>query len=111
MDLTDCDAQTGTSHGHALPMIPSDAWQQIEQAYTEIQRRDGTAEQRAWRWERLALTLLGLLAAVLGIVTWQFVHARTVQAFVQVVQVDERGKLVQIGVPVDLLAYTPPDGV
>ena len=111
MTLTDFEAQIGTANGQTLPVIAPDAWQQIEQAYTEIQRRDGMAEQRAWRWERIALTLLGLLAAVLGVMTWQFAHARTVQAFVQVVQVNEKGQLVQTGVPVDLLAYTPPDGV
>jgi len=63
MNPTDFEVQTGATNGQALPVIAPDAWQQIEQAYTEIQRRDGTAEQRAWRWERLALTLLGLLAA------------------------------------------------
>src|SRR5437660_7176391 len=36
---------------------------------------------------------------------------RTVQAFVQVVQVDDKGTLVQMGIPQELLAYQPPDGV
>jgi type IV secretory pathway TrbF-like protein len=108
---TDFESHRGTVNGQTVAPVPADAWQQIEQAYTEIQRRDGLAEQRAWRWERIALTLLGLLALVVSVVAWQFAHARTVQAFVQVVQVDERGQLVQVGVPLDLLTYTPPDGV
>ena len=88
--------QVGSLNGQPLPVIAPDAWQQIEQAYTEIQRRDGMAEQRAWRWERVALVLLALLAAVVGVVTWQCAHARTVQAFVQVVQVNEKDSKVRI---------------
>jgi len=91
--------------------VPPDEWQRIEQAYREIQRRDSSAEQRTWRAERLVLALLALLAVTLGVVVWQFAHARTVQAFVQVVQVDDKGQLVQTGIPQDLLAYTPPEGL
>ncbi len=42
---------------------------------------------------------------------WQFLDARKVQAFVQVVVQDAQGKLLQVGIPQDLPAYTPPDGV
>src|SRR6266852_8657386 len=105
------DAQMGSPNGQALTPVPPDEWQRIEQAYREIQRRDASAERRTWRAERLALALLALLAVTLGVVVWQFTHAHTVQAFVQVVQVDEKGQLVQVGIPQDLLAYTPPDGL
>src|SRR6266851_2917697 len=105
------DAQIGSPNGQTLPPVPPDEWQRVEQAYREIQRRDSSAEQRAWRWERVALVLVGLLGVTLAVVVWQFLHARTVQAFVQVVQVDDKGQLVQVGIPQDLLAYTPPDGV
>ncbi len=88
-----------------------DEWQRIEQAYREIQRRDDRAEHRAWRWERFALTLLGLWLVTLGVMVWQWLDARRVQAFVQVVVQDEKGALLQVGIPQDLLAYTPPDGV
>jgi type IV secretory pathway TrbF-like protein len=44
-------------------------------------------------------------------VVWQLTHARSVQPFVQTVQVDAQGQLVQLGIPQDLLAYTPPEGV
>src|SRR2546422_5172378 len=93
--------------GDAAP----DEWQRIEQAYREIQRRDDRAEHRAWRWERFALTLLGLWLVTLGIMVWQLLDARRVQAFVQVVVQDEKGTLLHVGIPQDLLAYTPPDGV
>lgn len=98
-------------NGHAMAPVPPDEWQRIEQAYREIQRRDDNAEHRAWRWERFALALLGLWVLTLGVMTWQFLNARKVQAFVQVMVHDEKGTLLQAGIPQDLLAYTPPDGV
>jgi type IV secretory pathway TrbF-like protein len=55
--------------------------------------------------------LLGLWVLTLSVMVWQFLDARRVQAFVQTVQVDDKGKVVQLGMPQDLLAYTPPDGV
>jgi len=104
------DPAVGRVNGQGAAGSP-DEWQRIEQAYREIQRRDASAERRTWRAERLALAVLALLAVTLGVVVWQFTHAHTVQAFVQVVQVDEKGQLVQVGIPQDLLAYTPPDGL
>ena len=38
--------QPGSSNSHELAPIASDEWQQIEQAYREIQRRDDRAEYR-----------------------------------------------------------------
>src|SRR2546428_9306705 len=103
------------SNGTVAAPAPGDAapdeWQRIEQAYREIQRRDDRAEHRAWRWERFALVLVVLLGATLGVIVWQLLEARKVQAFVQVVQVDDKGQLVQIGMPQGLLSYAPPDGV
>lgn len=87
------------------------AWQQMEDAYRTIQRRDGSAEARAWHWERVALGLLGLLVATLGVIGWQLLTARQVQAVVQVVQVDAAGQVLQMGLPQALLAYTPDDGI
>jgi type IV secretory pathway TrbF-like protein len=94
-----------------LLLEPSDEWQRIEQAYREIQRRDDRAEHRAWRWERFALALLGVWLVTVGVMVWQVLDARKVQAFVQVVVQDEKGQLLQVGIPQDLLAYAPPDGV
>src|SRR2546426_8626745 len=101
----------GTVAEPAPAGVPPDEWQRIEQAYREIQRRDDRAEHRAWRWERFALTLLGLWLVTLGVMVWQLLDARRVQAFVQVVVQDEKGTLLQVGIPQDLMAYTPPDGV
>jgi len=98
-------------NGHGVVPVPTEEWQRIDQAYRELQRRDGSAEQRAWRWERVALVVLGCWVLTLAVILWQFTHAHTVQAFVQVVQVDEKGQLVQVGIPQDLLAYTPPEGL
>ena len=98
-------------NGQAASPGSTDEWQRIDQAYKEIQRRDAQAEHRAWRWERFALALLALWLETLGVMTWQFLDARKVQAFVQVVQVDAQGTLLQVGLPQDLLAYTPPDGM
>ncbi len=103
--------QAGAGNGHELAPVPPDEWHRIEQAYREIQRRDGSAEQRAWRWERVALVVVGLFIMLLGVVVWQLLDARKVQAVVQVVRVDEQGSLVQVGIPQDILAYTPPDGL
>jgi len=103
-------AQPGTANGTVTP-APSEEWRKIEQAYTEIQRRDSSAEQRTWRAERLTLAVLGLLALTIGVGLWLYIHGRTVQAFVQVVQLDDTGRLVQLGIPQDLLSYTPSDGL
>jgi type IV secretory pathway TrbF-like protein len=103
--------QTGAVDGQTPALSDTDEWHRLEQAYREIQRRDDRAEYRAWRWERFALALLGLWVLTLAVMVWQFLDARKVQAFVQVVQVDDKGQLIQIGIPQDLLAYTPPDGV
>ena len=104
------DPEVGRINGQVAAGSP-DEWQRIEQAYREIQRRDASAERRTWWAERLAMGLLALLAVTLGVVVWLFTHAHTVQAFVQVVQVDDKGQLVQVGIPQDLLAYAPPDGL
>ncbi len=104
-------AQAGTRNGHDPSPVLTDEWQRIEQAYREIQRRDGSAERHAWQWQVLALTMIGLFVMTLAVVLWQFTHAHTVQAFVQVVEVDDKGALVQVGIPQTLLAYSPPDGL
>src|SRR5438067_41326 len=78
--------QPGSPNGHTLAPVPPDTWTQIDQAYREIQRRDGSAEYRAWQWQRFALVLVALLLAMSGVVVWQLLAARKVQAVVQVVQ-------------------------
>ena len=111
MDHTPVSPQVGSPNSHAPELAVPDEWQRIDLAYREIQRRDGSAELRAWRWERFALVLLALFIVLLGVIVWQLLTARMVQAVVQVVHVDDKGQLVQVGMPQDLLAYTPPDGL
>ena len=105
------DAEIGSAHGQVLPPVPPDEWQRVEQAYREIQRRDSSAEHQSWRWAQWAWGILGVWLVTFGVMVWQSVDHRKVQAFVQVVQVDEKGQLVQVGIPQDLLAYAPADGL
>lgn len=83
--------------------------QALEAAYRIIQQRDGTAERRAWHWQLLALlAVLGLM----GLGIYDHVDKRAIpQPFVQVVVQQDDGTLVSQGVPVDLLAYEPQEGV
>jgi len=103
--------QVPAVNGQTTAPLLTDEWHRLEHAYKEIQRRDDQAEHRAWRWERFALALVGLWIITLAVMIWQFLDARQVQAFVQVVVQDEKGQLLQVGIPQPLLAYTPPDGV
>src|SRR5262245_54450601 len=107
----DFTPQPGAVDGQPLSSVADEEWRSIEQAYKEIQRRDDRAEYRAWRRERFALTLLVVVVLMLGWNLWLWLDYRKVQAFVQVVQVDNKGTLVQMGIPQELLAYQPPDGV
>src|SRR4030095_2057517 len=103
--------QPGAVDGHALSSVEQEEWRRIEQAYKEIQRRDDRAEYRAWRKEPLTWGLLLVVLVQLGVMVYQWWDRRKVQAFVQVVQVDEKSKIVQLGIPQDLLSYQPPAGV
>jgi type IV secretory pathway TrbF-like protein len=108
-------AMRAARNGQALPMdwqgVSADTLARLELAYQEIQRRDSQAEHRAWRTDRL-VQRLGLVILVLaGALVWLVIDKQQVKAFVQTVQVTEEGRLVQLGVPQDLYAYTPPDGV
>src|SRR6266705_2388740 len=111
MNTEGFQAHVGGDNGHEASPALTDEWQRIEQAYRELQRRDGSAEHRAWQWQILALTMVGLFVVTLAVILWQLTHARNVQAFVQVVQIDDKGQLLQTGMPQDLLTYTPPDGL
>jgi type IV secretory pathway TrbF-like protein len=82
----------------------------IEQAYREIQRRDGNAMWHARTWRHVAFRLLAALLLTCGVLTYLAVRHSQVQAFVQTVQMTEEGRLVQVGLPMDLLAYTPQEG-
>ena len=103
------------ANGHALPMdwqgVPDDAIQRMELAYQEIQRREGQAEQRAWRKDKLIQRLGLVILGLAGVLVWMTVTKHQVKAFVQMVQVTDEGQLVQLGVPQDLYTYRPPEGV
>jgi type IV secretory pathway TrbF-like protein len=83
----------------------------VDKAYQEIQRRDERAEYRTWKAERRTAVVLLLLLTQMAWNLWLWLEHRKVQAVVQVVQVDEQQRVVQLGIPQDLLAYDPPDGL
>jgi type IV secretory pathway TrbF-like protein len=104
-----------TTNGQGMPVdwqgVPDEVIQRMELAYKEIQRRDSQAEQRAWRKDKVVRSLGWVIVALVGVLLWMVYDKQQVKAFVQVVQVTDEGKLVQLGVPHNLYDYTPPDGV
>lgn len=82
----------------------------IDASYREIQRRDGAAWWHAKHWRTFGYALLGGLLVSISVNIYLALRASEVQAFVQVVQETEDQRLVQVGVPMDLLAYKPTDG-
>lgn len=79
----------------------------MEHTWQQITARDELPEQRAHRADRRTFWMGGLLAFALLIVAYLVWDRRQVQAFVQVVQETEEGRLVQIGVPKRVLDYEP----
>jgi type IV secretory pathway TrbF-like protein len=81
--------------------------ERLEASYRIIAQRDGTAERRAFHWQVLAIVLL---LTVIGIGIWDHVDRRVEMApFVQVVQVNDDGRVVHVGLPQDLITYQPQD--
>jgi type IV secretory pathway TrbF-like protein len=82
--------------------------QALLKAYDELRQRDGSAERRERTWRFFAL--IALLGAI-TVGAWDHVDRRErVQAFVQPVQVTEEGRVLNVGLPQDLLSYEPSDG-
>src|SRR4030095_14251978 len=72
--------ETVETNGHGT----TDELARLEMAYRIIQRRDGTAERRAFQWKLLACALMGI---TLGVGVWDHLDRReSLQGFVQVVQ-------------------------
>jgi type IV secretory pathway TrbF-like protein len=85
-------------------------WPRMEAAYREIQARDSDIATQARLWHRIALAGLALIAGLTTLVVWQALAHHQVQTVVQVVQTDDAGRLIQMGMPSDVLAYTPAEG-
>jgi len=78
--------------------------ERLDTWYRIISQRDGTAERRVWHWQLLAGALVVI---VLGVGIWDHISPRAdVKAFVQV---NEDGQVINLGLPQDLLTYTPQD--
>jgi type IV secretory pathway TrbF-like protein len=103
-----------STNGHGMPLdwqgVPDDVIQRLELAYQEIQRRDSQAEAQAARKDTLATRQWYVILGLILVLVWLAIDKSRVKAFVQTVQVTEEGQLVQLGQPVDLYDYTPPDG-
>jgi type IV secretory pathway TrbF-like protein len=81
--------------------------ERLEAAYRVLAARDGTAERKLHAWQ---VACVVLVLALIGLGVWDHLDRRVdAQAFVQVVQVNEDGRVIHLGVPQDLLAYTPQD--
>jgi type IV secretory pathway TrbF-like protein len=78
--------------------------------YQEIARRDGAAQWHTALWFRLACVLAVVLMVCVGLIAVLALKASRVQAFVQPVQLTEEGTMVLVGMPKDLLDYTPAAG-
>jgi type IV secretory pathway TrbF-like protein len=79
--------------------------ERLETWYRIISERDGAAERRVWHWQ---LVCAALVIIALGVGIWDHLSPRAeVKAFVQVVQVNEDGRVVHLGLPQDLLSYQP----
>jgi type IV secretory pathway TrbF-like protein len=79
----------------------------LETAYAQLQARDGRAESHARAWKA---AFFASLVITLGVGLWDHLDRRTaLEAFVQVVQVTEEGRVLSLGVPQPVLEYSPED--
>src|SRR5262245_45910422 len=103
----------GSRHGESETSEDSldTLWRKLEQVYREIQRRDELAEARTWRAQKQNMVFCGVIVLLVGLLVWAFISYRQVQAFVQVVQVDEQQRVVQLGIPQHLMDYEPADSL
>ena len=83
----------------------------IAAAYEEARRRDTALEVRLYHAHVREVALLVLLLGLGAVLGWVFAGRMHVHAFVQVVQVDDAGKVHLLGDPQAVLTYTPPEGL
>ena len=106
-----------TANGHEGPLLalpePSEAALEarIAAAYEEARRRDTALETRLYHAHVREVALLVLLLGLGAVLGWVFVGRMHVHTFVQVVQVDDAGKVHLLGDPQAVLTYSPPEGV
>ena len=94
--------------GRASPTMPSTAWSwRTRKSNAAIARPSSAPGARTASCSASASSFWCWPALSCG---W-WLTKQQVKAFVQTVQVTEEGRLVQLGMPQDLYAYTPPDGV
>jgi type IV secretory system VirB8-like protein len=108
--MHETDGQDGVQTAGARDAAAPPEAEEYSRVAREILRRDGKAEWREWRAYRVAGGLLGLTALLVVVCVLLALRASRIDVRVQVVQQDEEGRMVTLGVPVDLLAYEPQDG-
>ncbi|HSX82584.1 MAG TPA: VirB8/TrbF family protein [Candidatus Saccharimonadia bacterium] len=74
------------------------------------QAQTTSIERQAQAAGRRFYGVSGLLVVALVVIAWLVWNQRDLQPMVQVVQQTEEGRLVQVGQPLAVLAYTPEDG-
>ena len=114
MEETHAEQGNGWDTAWELEKPDTAEFQAIQAAYAEVARRDTNLEKRLWHShvrEWLLVGLCGLL--VLGVVGVALALAyvqRHPQVVVQLVQVLDDGRAIAVGLPQDLLSYTPQEG-
>jgi type IV secretory pathway TrbF-like protein len=94
----------------AFGITPEEEQAKYDRVASEILRRDGNAEWREWRaWWLAGGAILTTIICAVGM-AWFAIRGQRVQVMVQVVQHDEQGRMIKIGIPMDLLAYQPQEG-
>jgi type IV secretory pathway TrbF-like protein len=100
------------SNTTVLPYSPhevSDHHRLILAGYDELRRRDTLGVHDKWHWKLLAMGLLLYCGVITAMAFWLALKPQTIQAPVQLVQVNHQGQVEPLGPPQDLLAYTPTD--
>ena len=89
------------------PAVLSQLTNKTEQAWREIQRRDGNAVWHSWKWMQGFFVILTVWVVTVGVGLWLYAHSRDVEVVVQTVVYDAEGQFVSLGVPQKLLDYEP----
>lgn len=72
--------------------------------------RVNAVEQQAATANRRLYWMGGLLTVALLVIAWLVWNQRELQPMLQVVQLTDEGRLIQVGQPVQVLAFTPEEG-
>ena len=117
METLVSEMESHNGHHHGFVTLPKELAQypemlavlMQEQRLTE-QGRSQAIERQAQASRRWAYWLGGMLTMFTLLIAWLVWQQRDVQPMVQVVQLTEEGRLLQVGHPVKALEFTPEEG-